>query len=297
MKKFIYILVLFISFNARAQTPEQMFYALVGSDPCPFVAYDTDAQNYFDRVLAQGYVMTCTQKTAINDMVVSLKADGFWSKSNFEIHPLMIGGAIAAAHLITLKGLVSPAVLGTVTFSTNGMIATSGGSINTNYVLSTQQSINSTFFGFYSRTSSTIGASAVDMGANSGSTAEVLLIARRSTGNSFSCQYRQSAPTGLITTALITDGSGFFGSNRNSTTYHAIYQNGSPVATQTTTNTGTLPTQALYLSANNNNGTANAHTTRNYSMWVACPGLSDAEVVTLNTIIETFHDALSIGVQ
>lgn len=296
MRKVIYIL-LFISFNARSQTPEQMFYALAGADPCPFVAYDADAQNYFNWKLAQGYVMTCTEKTASNNYIISLKANGFWSMSGAEFHPLMIGGGIAAAHLVTLKGLVSPSALGTLTWSTNGVIATSGGSVNTNYVPSVHMTLNSSSFWFYSRTSSTIGASAVDMGCNSGSTAEMLLIARRSNGNSHTCQYRQSAPTGLITTTLITNGSGLFGSNRNSTTYHAIYQNGSPVATQVTTNTGTLSTQALYLSANNNNGTANAHTTRNYSMWIALPGISDAQAVTLNTITETFHDELGIGIQ
>jgi hypothetical protein len=41
--------------------------------------FDADAQAFFDRVTAAGGTLSATEKTAVNTLVVTMKADGTWT--------------------------------------------------------------------------------------------------------------------------------------------------------------------------------------------------------------------------
>jgi hypothetical protein len=64
------------------------------------VPIDTDAQAYFDRVTTAGGTLTTTEKTAVNQLVLDLKANSLWTPMK-AIYPMV--GASAAACAQNLK--------------------------------------------------------------------------------------------------------------------------------------------------------------------------------------------------
>lgn len=63
-------------------------------------AFDADAQAFFDRVTAAGGALNATERTAVNTLVLALKANGTWTKMK-AIYPMV--GASAAACAQNLK--------------------------------------------------------------------------------------------------------------------------------------------------------------------------------------------------
>lgn len=70
------------------------FYGGV-SAPAPPPSYDPDAAAFFAAVTGSGDVLTPTEKNAVNDLVVGLKADGIWGKFQ-ALYPFV--GGTATAH-------------------------------------------------------------------------------------------------------------------------------------------------------------------------------------------------------
>jgi len=62
--------------------------------------FDPDAQAFFDRVTTAGGTLTATEQTAVNTLVVQMKADGTWTPMK-AIYPMV--GASAAACAQNLK--------------------------------------------------------------------------------------------------------------------------------------------------------------------------------------------------
>jgi hypothetical protein len=81
-------------------------------------AFDADAQAFFDRVTTAGGTLTTTEKTAVNTLVIGMKADGIWTKMK-AIYPMV--GASAAACAQNLKSASF-----TGTFTSGWTFASSG---------------------------------------------------------------------------------------------------------------------------------------------------------------------------
>jgi hypothetical protein len=62
--------------------------------------FDSDAQAFFDRVTTAGGTLTTTEKQAVNQLVITMKADGTWGPCKV-IYPMV--GASAAACAQNLK--------------------------------------------------------------------------------------------------------------------------------------------------------------------------------------------------
>jgi hypothetical protein len=58
--------------------------------------YDVDAAAFFARVTAAGGTLTLTEKTAVNTLVVQMKADGTWTSMK-AIYP-MVGASAASEY-------------------------------------------------------------------------------------------------------------------------------------------------------------------------------------------------------
>jgi hypothetical protein len=84
--------------------------------------FDADAQAFFDRVTTAGGTLTTTEKTAVDTLVIALKADGIWTKMK-AIYPMV--GASAAACAQNLK---SSSFTGT--FSSGWTFASTGATPN-----------------------------------------------------------------------------------------------------------------------------------------------------------------------
>ena len=56
-------------------------------------SYDPDAQAFFDQAAAVGGTLTTTEKDAVNQLVIDLKADGIWA-NQFNIYPFVGSSAV-----------------------------------------------------------------------------------------------------------------------------------------------------------------------------------------------------------
>lgn len=110
---------------------------------------DADALAFFNRVTTAGGSLSATEQTAINTLVIQMKADGIWSKMK-AIYPMV--GASAAACSQNLK---SSSFTGTFT-ATGWTFASTGATPNgtsaymdTGLIPSNTLSLNSSSIGFY----------------------------------------------------------------------------------------------------------------------------------------------------
>jgi hypothetical protein len=133
---------------------------------------DADAQAFFDRVTTAGGTLSLTEKTAINQLVLDLKANSLWTKMK-AIYPMV--GASAAACAQNLK---SSSFTGTFT-STGWTFASSGATpngtsafMNTAFKPSTGfNSNNDISFGYYNNenmTSPSTSMGCTDAGVSNG---------------------------------------------------------------------------------------------------------------------------------
>jgi hypothetical protein len=89
-----------------------------GFTPIGGGGFDPDAQAFFDRVTTAGGTLSNTEKNAVNQLVLDMKANGTWS-SMLAIYPMV--GASAAACAQNLKSSSF-----TTTFSSGWTFASSG---------------------------------------------------------------------------------------------------------------------------------------------------------------------------
>ena len=121
----------------------------VGGGSTP--GYDPDAQAFFSRVETAGGTLTNTEKTATNQLVLSMKAYGIWTSMK-AIYPMVGSSAAACA-----QNLKSASFTGTFTsgwtFASTG--ATPNGTsafFDTGIVPNAQLSLNSAHISMYCRT-------------------------------------------------------------------------------------------------------------------------------------------------
>lgn len=112
---------------------------------------DPDAQAFFSRVAAAGGVLTEAETTAVNQLVIDMKANGTWTAMK-AIYPMVGSSAAACA-----QNLKSSSFTGTFssgwTFSSSG--ATPNGTsafMDTGLNDNTELSLNSAHLSYYSRT-------------------------------------------------------------------------------------------------------------------------------------------------
>jgi len=138
---------LFRGFSAKlfeAELPTDL--GLIGSQEV--IDGDPDAQAFFDRVTTAGGTLSTTEQTAVNTLVLQMKADGIWTKMK-AIYPMV--GASAAACAQNLK---SSSFTGTFnggwTFASTGVQGNGTNAyMNTGFVSSTEVSLNSHAYGIY----------------------------------------------------------------------------------------------------------------------------------------------------
>ena len=125
-------------------------------------AFDADAQAFFDRVTTAGGTLSATEQSAVNTLVIALKADGIWTKMK-AIYPMVGASAAACA-----QNLVSASFTGTFssgwTFSSTGVTGNGTSSfMDSNFIPTTNfASLNNKSFGVYIGTNTNNG---IEMGS------------------------------------------------------------------------------------------------------------------------------------
>jgi hypothetical protein len=244
------------------------------------VVYDTDAQAFFT---AAG-ITDDTQKTAVNDLVLDLKAAGFWTNAK-AIYPFV--GGTATTHKWNLRNPVDTdggfrlVFNGTWTHNSNGITGDGTSAYAQTFLIPSAQftALNASF-AYVSKTELNAG---YELGASDGGGS--MYASARATGN-----FNARVNGGNISGAVASSIGSFIGTTRTGPAQE-LYRNGSTVATAGTSDYRTA--YPIYIGAFNNAGSAVNYSARNISfMMFYASSLSDAEAATLHTIMTDFNTAL-----
>lgn len=256
-------------------------------------ATDADAQAFFT---ATG-ITDATQKSAVNQLVLDLKSYNIWTKMK-AIYP-MVGGT-STTHKYNLKDPQDTNAAFRITFTTgwthssNGIQGNGSAYANPNLTPSTSLTSNNTHISFYLGTD-TLAGNKVEMGVGVGGTlVPIMILASKYTGNiSQSNAYNLS--TNQISSSN-TDSKGFYLGTRTSSTSHKLFKGSSVLATDTNTNSNTLPNLAILISALNSNGSIVQYSDRRFQFASIGDGLTDSEVANFYTAVQAMQTTLSRNV-
>jgi len=117
----------------------------------PALTFDTDAQDFFNRVTAAGGILNSSELIAINDLVLNMKGSNIWNSMK-AIYPMVGASAAACSQNLKSSSFTGSFTSGWTFASTgvtpNGTSAYMDTTLNEN----AQLTLNSTHLSFYSRT-------------------------------------------------------------------------------------------------------------------------------------------------
>jgi hypothetical protein len=247
-------------------------------------SFDADAILFFDRVVAAGGTLTLTEQNAVDNLVLSLKSAGIWTKMK-AIYPMV--GASAAACAQNLK---SSSFTGTFTsgwtFSSTGVLGNGFTTfMNSNLIPASELSQDDSHLMIYSRTNN-VGNTIVDIGCLN----SVRFYIITNFGSATYIGFNFSTDIAITTVA---DTRGFFLVTRSSGSLATMYKNNSVQGTTTQASTGINTVQPVYLGAYNNNGTLNFVSNKEYSFSSIGNGLDATQSFDYYTIVQAFQTSLS----
>jgi hypothetical protein len=250
-------------------------------------AFDADAQVFFDRVTTAGGTLTTTEKTAVNTLVIALKADGIWTKMK-AIYPMVGASAASCA-----QNLVSASCTGTFssgwTFASTGVKGNGTSAfMNTNYVESSNISINDGHLSIYNRTilsdnfGCALGASQSTLPSRSSFFLESNGLQSLNHFQQSINNYSPSRPRNGLQLWVIT--------RINSNNFNLYSSDRLVTFSTSSTNILNIP---YYLSALNTNGVAGNFSDKEYAFATMGNGLTESEQLNLRTRVQAFQTTLS----
>lgn len=262
-----------------------MILASHGIIASQIASFDADAVAFFTRVTTAGGTLSTTEKQAVNQLVLDLKANSLWTPMK-AIYPMVGASAAACA-----QNLVSSSFTGTfnggVTFASTGVTGNgSTGYMNTSLNVNSILSLNSTHLSYYSRTNIPGGSVAVEMGVT-GTTSTYLLYNYFGIGYSAINGGQSGRPSAASPTTGLLIGS------RMSNSEEKYYTNN---ISQTFTNSSTgKENKNIFLMAFNNVG-PQSYSTKECAFASIGDGLTDTEASNFYTAVQAFQTTLSRNV-
>jgi hypothetical protein len=255
---------------------------------------DPDAQAF----ITAAAITDPTQQSAVNQLVVDLKADGLWSKMK-ALYPFV--GGTASQHKFNLKdprdldAAFRLSFLGGWTHSVNGATPNGVNSYaNTFLIPNNTLTSTSNHYAFYSRTS--ILQASTEIGTYTPLAHHAIMLYRSDLS-------RKAFINGTYPTYAIlvnnTNTLGFQIGTRTASNSMKLFWNNSLIGTNTVNLTGGLPLKNVYISALNNDGVAIELSSKQAAFASIGDGLTDTEAANFYTAVQTFQTTLgrSIGTQ
>lgn len=266
------------------------YYTLTGGIILPS-SIDPDAAAFFARVTTAGGSLSEIEQTAVNTLVVQMKADGVWSKMK-AVYPMV--GASAAACAQNLK---SSSFTGTFssgwTFASTGVTPNGTSAyFNTTFNPNTQFTDNvNNHLSFYSRTQVT-NISGYDINVYDGTNEFGLTHYYNAVSLKFFNAY---AYPNQVAGANNTNTLGFLIGTRTASNLSKAYFNNSLLATQTNSiGSNVRPIYPIYIGATNNqNISIYQYSTRECALASIGDGLTDTEASDFYTAVQAFQTTLS----
>jgi len=252
--------------------------------------FDPDAAAFFARVTAAGGTLSATEKTAVNTLVIQMKADGTWTPAK-AIYPMV--GASAAACAQNLKSSSFTASFSSgFTFASTGITGNGTSAfMNSNFIPSTNGlSYDNNHIAYYSRTSAQSGAiQFYEMGSgNSSGSNNYSLFIRRNTDTA---GYDSGNFVTNRASFTNTNGQGFY-CGTAITTNSKYFKNGVSQITKALS-VSTISTINAYISAFNEDNTSAYYSPRQCAFASMGLGLSDAQTLAYYNAVQTFQTTLS----
>jgi hypothetical protein len=254
---------------------------------------DGDAAAYFSRVITAGGTLSATEQSAVNTLVLALKADGIWTKMK-AIYP-MVGASAAACS----RNLKSDTFNGTFsagwTFASTG--ATPNGTsayLNTNLNPSTDLSQNTNHLSFYSRTNNS-GSTSIEIGSLNTNVISYFHSHIFYNDGALIDKYYMLLAQNVANPVTNTNSLGFFNGNRKSSSIVSHFKNGSNIQDLTATSVA-LNSFSVFIGAGNINGSASNFSSRQCAFASIGDGLTDTEAANFYTDIQAFQTTLSRNV-
>jgi hypothetical protein len=255
---------------------------------------DPDAQAF----LTAAAITDPTITSAIDTLVVQLKADGIWTKMK-AIYPFV--GGTATTHKYNLKDPRDLDVafrlqfFGGITHSSNGITGNaSNGYANTFFNPNNILTANNTHTSIYSRTN--IAQTSIDFGGESSSNINrIMMHLKWSDNNSYNDMYNSISERITYSQGISIPSTRLYIASRTSNVLFKLFRDGAQVGTNTNTVTGLtpLPNINMFICARNSSGVFNNPSSRNYAFTSIGDGLTDTEAVNLTTAVNTFQTSLS----
>ena len=248
-------------------------------------AFDADAQAFFDRVTTAGGTLSATEKTAVNTLVVGMKADGIWTKMK-AIYPMV--GASAAACAQNLKSGSFTGLFGSGgIFTSNGFNPSTSSFMDTQLIPINDLQLNSVHVSQYYKLYNIIIAPG--FGSDNGSFANAIhafwnytdvgLIARINTSGGY-------ISGGFAFTK------GLAIASRTASNLTKYYNRNNSPFSNANISFG-LSNFPIYLCALNQNGVKGGTNSNILSFTSIGDGITDTDALNLNTRVESFQTTLS----
>jgi hypothetical protein len=235
-----------------------------------------------------------TQVAAVDALVVSLKADGLWSKMK-AVYPF-VGGTAAkhkwnlkdprdldAAYRLTFSGSWTHSATGA---KPDGSTAYANSHLNAAAILDPA----SGSMGFYSRTNQAGPGNTYDMGCDTGDATPLIVIARYNNDTAY-LNYGDATNAFAPNTPMF-DGRGLFAVNRLSSVESLTrgFKNGASIMSANVA--VSLPSREIYVGCNNKNGSAAYFSTKEQALTYIAEGMTAAEHAALYTAVQSFQTTL-----
>jgi hypothetical protein len=249
---------------------------------------DADAQAF----ITAAAITDPTQQSAINNLVVGMKADGVWTKMK-AIYPFVGGTAsthkwnlkdprdLDAAFRLVFNGGWTHSSTGATPNGTNGYA-------DTKLVPSSSLSTSSAHFAKYNRTNDLVGLK-LDGASVTGVGTETFFQHNYTTANGI---IGEATSIGVYTA---TDTRGLFNATRTSLSAFKVFRNTSNIASSTNAIT-VLPNRNVFLGARNDNSAIAFYNTYQAAFASIGDGLTDTDASNLYSRVNTFQVALSRNV-
>ena len=257
-------------------------------------SFDADAVAFFSRVTTAGGSLSLTEKQAVNQLVLDLKANSLWSAMK-AIYPMV--GASAAACAQNLK---SSSFTGTFTsgwtFASTGVTpnGTSAYMDTTFNPFVSSNGVNDTSASVYLRTATQGASTQTDLGCFSTSNALPLV-----TINSNNAGLRVNYCWDYITNVGTTntgDSRGMWGMSRSGASAWVSFDRNTSVSKTTTNTYTTLPNANVFLGAQNGNGTTIEFSPRQIAFAHLGDSLTSTQYNNFYTAVQAFQVSLSRSV-
>jgi hypothetical protein len=252
-----------------------MILASHGIIASQIASFDADALAFFQRVSDATGTLSLTEKQAVNQLVLDLKANSLWSSMK-AIYPMVGASAAACAQNLKSASFTGSFTSGW-TFASTGV---KGNGTSTHFDTSlnvlSNLSQNNTHLSFYSRTDN--DQEGVDMGT-------LYTTIQYYAGTLY---YRINTSGYAVIAAQPSDG--FTLSSRITTTQQKVYKNGSILNTDNQ-GTNAQDNKNIYLGAWNEN--PKFPTNREYAFCSIGDGLSDTQTSNFYTAVQAFQTTLA----